>query len=111
MRVGAQAKVLEFSKLKRLFDALEYRESSSNVVRARSPVVLFTDAQGFHGILCHLQKKFEQTKLRVWDWHVVNYIPDDSDGFPRPIAGSHNNVFMVFLFEHEEGLRSTAAFL
>ena len=33
-RVGAQSKVLEFNKLKRLFDALEYRESSSNVVRA-----------------------------------------------------------------------------
>ena len=58
-RVGIQVKLLENQKLKRLFDALEYRDSTSYVVRARSPAIVFTDAQGFYALLCHLQKRFE----------------------------------------------------
>jgi len=62
---GPRAKMMENYKLKRLFDALEYKDTKRNVLRAQSPVVLITDAQGFHNILCHLKIHQEEIKVKV----------------------------------------------
>jgi len=53
LAIGSQAKKLEDHKLKRLFDALEFTDSTEELLD-RSPTILITDAQGFHDILSHL---------------------------------------------------------
>lgn len=107
---GPRAKLLEYHKLKRLFDALEYRDVGRQLLSARSPAVLMTDAVGFHDVLTHLQRRREECKVRVWDWHVIHYIPDRADGFPKPIAGTHYSVYLFFLFAFDEELGSTRSF-
>ena len=62
---GPRAKLLENHKLRRLFDALECRDPSRNLLSAQSPVVLITNATSFHDILCHLEKRREEAKVRV----------------------------------------------
>ena len=63
---GPEAMRLENNKLKRLFDALEYRNVSRRVLEARSPAMIITDTTGFHEILCHLKKRHEEVKARLW---------------------------------------------
>ena len=86
---GVEPMRLESHKLKRVFDALEYRSASARVVHAQSPAVLITDAIGFYDVLSHLKRRHEEVKVRFWDYHVINYIPNAADGFPKPaLTGS-----------------------
>jgi len=99
--------MLENYKLKRLFDALKYKDIDRNVLRAQSPTILpailITDAQRFHDILSHLQKRQNETKVRVWNWHVITYVLSSKDGFPASATRSACNMFLVFLFGYNEG--------
>ena len=41
-------------------------------------------------------------KVRVWDYHVINYIPDYTNRFPKAApSGSNFKVFLVFVFAYD----------
>ena len=77
---------------------------------ARSPVVLITDATSFHDILCHLEKRREEAKVRVWNWEVITYCPGPKDSFPISATGVPCLVFLVFLFGYDEGQDAQSSF-
>ena len=87
--------------MRRLFQALEVSNGSNHVLAARSPTVLFTDADCFHETMSHLDIR-RQEKGRVWDYQVVHYFPMSDEGFPKPAAGTRFDVFVVFLFGYNE---------
>ena len=70
---------------------------------AWSPTILITDAIGFHDILCHLEKRREEAKVRVWNWEVITYCPGLKDDFPISATRVSCLVFLVFLFGYNEG--------
>lgn len=73
--------ILKNYKLKRLFDAIKYKDTIWNILRAQSSTVLITYAQGVHDILCHLQRRVVDNKVWVWDWQAVTYVPEPSHDF------------------------------
>jgi hypothetical protein len=91
--------LVEDRRLEKIFTALEVLDEG-NTMSVRSPVVLITDAQGFHDILTHLDKRKKMHKRRVWLWQVVHYIPASNHGFPPPDVVSSNNVYCVLCFGH-----------
>ena len=105
-----RAKLLENHKLKRLFDALECQNPTRNPLSARSPAILITDATGFHDILCPLEKRREEAKVRVWNWEVITYCPGLKDGFPLFATGVPCLLFLVFLFGYNEGQDAQSSF-
>ena len=108
---GVEPMRLESHKLKRVFDALEYRSGSARVVQVRSPAVLIIDATGFYDVLTHLKRRQEEVSVRLWDYHVINYIPDTVDSFPKPApTGSNYNVFVVLVFAYDELLGAQSCF-
>ena len=108
---GVEPMRIESHKLKRVFDALEYRSGSARVVQARSPAVLITDAIGFYDVLTHLKRRQEEVSVRLWDYHVINYIPDAADNFPKPAPiGSNYNVFVVLVFAYNKLLGAQSCF-
>jgi hypothetical protein len=91
--------LLEDMRLEKIFTTLEVLDEG-NTMSIRSPTVLISDAQGFHDILTHLDKRKKMHKHRVWSWQVVHYIPASDDGFPPPDVVSSNNVYCVLYFGH-----------
>ena len=107
---GPRAKLLENHKLKRVFDALECRDPTRNLLSAWLPTVLIIDATGFHDILCHLEKRREEEKVWVWNWEVITYCSGLKDCFPISAIGVPCLVFLVFLFGYNEGQDAQSSF-
>ena len=107
---GPRVKLLENHKLKRLFDALECQDPTRNLLSARPPAVLITGATGFHDIFCHLEKRREEAKVRVWSWQVIIYSLGPKDGFPISAIGVPCLVFLVFLFGYDKGQDAQSSF-
>ena len=92
-----KAEVLDESKMNRIFEPLEGSERNGSLF-ARSGAVLFTDAAGFHAIVSHMESRLRTSKQKVWNWHVVHYVPSREDGFPDPVVGTSYVVYIIFCF-------------
>ena len=95
-----KAQVLQENVLSRIFDPLLGQEFNSSQVFVRSGAVLFRDAAGFHATLLHIETRTRTAKRRLWNWHVVHYVPSREDGFPEPELGSSYVVYMIFCFAY-----------
>ena len=84
-------------RLRRIFEPLEAAEPNGGSF-ARSGGVLFTDAMGFHAVVLHLETRLRKSKQKVWNWHVVHYVPSREDGFPEPSVGTSYVVYIIFCF-------------
>ena len=89
--------LLDEVRLKRIFKPLEVVESNGGAF-ARSRGVIFTNAMGFHVVVSHLETQLRRSKQKVWNWHVVHYIPLREDGFPEPSVGTSYVVYIIFCF-------------
>ena len=84
--------LLDEVRLKCIFEPLEAAEPNGGAF-ARSRGVMFTDAMGFHAVVSHLETRLRKSKQKVWNWHVVHYVPSCEDGFLGP-----NVVYIIFCF-------------
>ena len=84
-------------RLRRIFEPLEAAESNKGSF-ARSGGVIFTDAMGFYAVVSHLETRLQKSKQKVWNWHVVHYVPSREDGFPEPSVGTSYVVYIIFCF-------------
>ena len=84
-------------RLRRIFEPLEAAEPNGGSF-ARSEGVIFTDAMGFHAVVSHLETRLRKSKQKVWNWHVVHYVPSREDGFPEPSVGASYVVYIIFCF-------------
>ena len=66
--------LLDEIRLKRIFEPLEAIEPNGGAF-ARSGGVIFTNAMGFHAIVSHLEILLQRSKQKVWNWHMVHYVP------------------------------------
>ena len=89
--------LLDEVRLKCIFEPLEEAKSNGGAF-ARSRGVIFIDAMGFHAIVLHLETRLRESKQKVWNWHVVHYVPSREDGFPEPSVGTSYVVFIIFCF-------------
>lgn len=92
-----KAEVLDESRMKRLFEPLESSERNGSLF-ARSGAVIFTDVAGFHALVSHMESRLRTSRQKVWNWHVVHYVPSREDGFPDPVVGTSYVVYIVFCF-------------
>ena len=84
-------------RLRRIFEPLEAAKPNGGSF-ARSGGVIFTDAMGFHAVVSHLETRLRKSKQKVWNWHVVHYVPSREDGFPEPSVGTSYVVYIIFCF-------------
>ena len=91
--------LLDKVRLKRIFEPLEAAEPNGGAF-ARSGGVRFTDVMGFHAIVLHLETQLRKSKRKVWNWHVVHYVPTREDGFPEPSVGTSYMVYIIFCFKN-----------
>ena len=89
--------LLDEVRLRCIFEPLEAAEPNGGSF-ARSGGVLFTDAMGFHAVVSHLETRLRKSKQKVWNWHVVHYVPSCEDGFPEPSVGTSYVVYIIFCF-------------
>ena len=89
--------LLDEARLRRIFEPLEAAESNGGSF-AKSGGVIFTDAMGFHAVVSHLETRLQKSKQKVWNWHVVHYVPSREDGFPEPSVGTSYMVYIIFCF-------------
>ena len=89
--------LLDDVRLKCIFEPLEAAEPNGGAF-TRSGGVIFTDAMGFHTIVSHLETCLQRSKQKVWNWHVVHYVPSCEDGFPEPIIETSYIVYIIFCF-------------
>ena len=89
--------LLDEVTLRRIFEPLEAIEPNGGSF-ARSGGVIFTDAMGFHAEVSHLETRLRRSKQKVWNWHVVHYIPSRENGFPEPSVGTSYVVYIIFCF-------------
>ena len=95
-------------RLRRIFEPLEAAEPNGGSF-ARSGGVIFTDAMGFHAVVSHLETRLRKSKQKVWNWHVVHYVPSCEDGFPEPSVGTSYVVYIIFCFGNV-GTQPTAVY-
>ena len=84
-------------RLRRIFEPLKEAEPNGGSF-ARSGGIIFTDAMGFHAVVLHLETWLQKSKQKVWNWHVVHYVPSRKDGFPEPSVGTSYVVYIIFCF-------------
>ena len=89
--------LLDEVRFKHIFEPLEAAKSNGGSF-ARSGGVIFTDAMGFHTVVSHLETQLRKSKQKVWNWHVVHYVPSREDGFPEPSIGTSYVVYIIFCF-------------
>ena len=89
--------LLDEVRLRRIFEPLEAAKPNGGSF-ARSGGVIFTDAMGFHAVVSHLETRLQKSKQKVWNWHVVHYVPSREDGFPKPSVGTSYVVYIIFCF-------------
>ena len=89
--------LLDEVRLRCIFEPLEAAEPNGGSF-ARSGGVIFTDAMGFHAVVSHLETRLRKSKQKVWNWHVVHYVPSCEDGFPEPRIGTSYMVYIIFCF-------------
>ena len=53
---------------------------------------------GYHAIVSHLETRLWKSKQKVWNWHVVHYVPSRKDGFWEPNVGTSYVVYIIFCF-------------
>ena len=91
--------VLDEVRLKRIFEPLEAAEPNGGAF-AKLGGVIFTDAMGVHAVVSHLKTRLRKSKQKVWNWHVVHYVPSREDGFPEPSVGTSYVVYIIFCFDN-----------
>ena len=91
--------LLDEVRLRRIFEPLEAAKPNGGSF-TRSRGVIFTDAMGFHAIVSHLETRLLKSKQKVWNWHVVHYVPSREDGFPEPSVGTSYVVYIIFCFDN-----------
>ena len=89
--------LLDEVRLRCIFEPLEAAEPNGGSF-ARSGGVIFTDAMGFHAVVSHLETRLRKSKQKVWNWHVVHYVPSRKDGFLEPSVGTSYVVYIIFCF-------------
>ena len=89
--------LLDEVRLKCIFEPLEAAEPNGGSF-ARSGGNIFTDAMGFHAVVSHLEMRLRKSKQKVWNWHVVHYVPSCEDGFLEPSVGTSYVVYIIFCF-------------
>ena len=87
--------LLDKVRFKRIFEPLEAAEPNGGAF-ARSGGVMFTNTMGFHAVVLHLETRLRKSKQKVWNWHVVHYVPSREDGFPEPSVGKSYVVYLIF---------------
>ena len=65
--LGTRPMILESRKLQKVFDAFEYFNPIDKCMAALSLAVVITNAQGFHDIIYHIERRMTATGVRVWD--------------------------------------------
>ena len=78
--------LLDEVRLKCIFEPLEAAKSNGGAF-ARSGGVIFTNAMGFHTVVSHLETRLRRSKQKVWNWHVIHYIPCTRTDFQSPALG------------------------
>ena len=89
--------LLDEVRLTRIFEPLEAVESNGGAF-TRSGGIIFTDAMGFHTVVSHLETRLRKSKQKVWNWHVVHYVPSREDGFLEPSVRTSYVVYIIFCF-------------
>ena len=89
--------LLDEVRLRRIFEPLEAAEPNGGSF-ARSGGIIFTDAMGFHAVVSHLETRLRKSKQKVWNCHVVHYVPSREDGFPEPSVETSYVVYIIFCF-------------
>ena len=89
--------LLDEVRLRRIFEPLEVAESNGGSF-ARSGGIISTDAMGFHTVVSHLEARLRKSKQKVWNWHVVHYVPSCEDGFSEPSVRTSYVVYIIFCF-------------
>ena len=87
--------LLDEMRLKRIFEPLEAAEPNGGAFAWLGRV---TDAMGFYVVVSHLETRLRKSKQKVWNWHVVHYVPSREDGFPEPSIGTSYVVYIIFCF-------------
>ena len=91
--------LLDEVRLRRIFEPLKAAEPNGGSF-ARSGGVIFIDAMGFHAVVSHLETRMRKSKEKVWNWHVVLYVPSREDGFPERNIGTSYMVYIIFCFRN-----------
>ena len=91
--------LLDEVRLKCIFEPLEVAEPNGDAF-ARLGGVIFTNAMGFHAVVLHLETRLRRSKQKVWNWHVVHYVPSRKDGFLEPSVGTSYVVYIIFNFSN-----------
>ena len=91
--------LLDKVRFRRIFQPLEAAEPNGGSF-ARSGGVIFTDAMEFHAVVSHLETRLQKSKQKVWNWHVVHYVPSCEDGFLEPSVGTSYVVYIIFCFRN-----------
>ena len=89
--------LLDKVRLRRIFEPLEAAEPNGGSF-AKSRGVIFPDDMGFHAVVSHLETRLQKSKQKVWNWHVVHYVPSREDEFPEPSVGTSYVVYIIFCF-------------
>ena len=84
-------------RLKRIFEPLEAAEPNGGSF-AKSGGVILIDAMGFHPVVSHLETRLRKSKQKVWNWHVVHYVPSREGGFLEPSVRTSYVVYIIFCF-------------
>ena len=92
-----KANLLDEFRLKCIFKPLEVAKPNGGAF-AWSGGVIFTNAMEFHTIISHLETQLLRSKQKVWNWHVVYYVPSQEDGFSEPSVGTSYVVYIIFCF-------------
>ena len=50
--------------------------------------------------MLHLETRLRKSKQKVWNWHVVHYVPSRKNGFPEPSVGTLYVVYIIFCFDN-----------
>ena len=90
--------LLDEVRLKHIFKPLEAAERNRGAFAWSG--VIFTNAMGFHTIVSHLKTRLQKFKQKVWNWHVVHYVPSCKHGFPEPSVVTLYMVYIIFYFNN-----------
>ena len=44
--------------------------------------------------------RLRKSKQKLWNWHVVHYVPSHEDGFPEPNVGTSYVAYIIFCFSN-----------
>jgi hypothetical protein len=91
-----KARLLEDKRLSVILDACEEKQSATTTIH--SPAILITDVHGMTQIAKEIEVRKRRSNCTAWDYHVVHYLPQPDDEFPRCDISAQVIVYVVFIF-------------